>query len=106
MPWKLIGFVALLVFATFFIGFNLDHRCDVSIGFTTFKDVPIFLSLLISFVAGVLVMTPFAFFKPISTAKKKNLTKQQHTESAEQGSNKKQANTEPQKHTKKDSANK
>ncbi|NMA56488.1 MAG: hypothetical protein GX955_03380, partial [Treponema sp.] len=56
MPWKLMGFVALLVFATIFIGFNLEHRCDVSIGFTTFKDVPIFLSLLIAFALGVLVM--------------------------------------------------
>lgn len=80
MPWKLIGFVVLLIFATIFIGFNLDHRCDVSIGFTTFKDVPIFLSLLISFVAGVLVMTPFAFFKPISTAKKKKTPQETKTQ--------------------------
>lgn len=80
MPWKLIGFVALLVFATFFIGFNLDHRCDVSIGFTTFKDVPIFLSLLISFVAGVLVMTPFAFIKSISPSKKKKTPQETKTQ--------------------------
>jgi uncharacterized integral membrane protein len=71
MPWKLMGFVALLVFATIFIGFNLEHRCDVSIGFTTFKDVPIFLSLLIAFALGVLVMTPFTFIRALSPPQKK-----------------------------------
>ncbi|HPY52865.1 MAG TPA: hypothetical protein VLZ44_04850 [Treponemataceae bacterium] len=71
MPWKLLGFVALLVFATIFIGFNLEHRCDVSIGFTTFKDVPIFLSLLIAFALGVLVMTPFTFIRALSPPQKK-----------------------------------
>lgn len=98
MPWKLIGFVVLLIFATIFIGFNLDHRCDVSIGFTTFKDVPIFLSLLISFVAGVLVMTPFALIKSISPGKKKKTPAETKTQEPA-------INKEEKKQTKKNATN-
>lgn len=94
MPWKLIGFVVLLVFATIFIGFNLNHRCDVSIGFTTFHDVPIFLSLLIAFVLGVLVMVPYTFFKSLSGPKqKKNQAEPQVLSEKEDKKGKKNAET-------------
>ena len=59
MPWKLVSFLFLLILATLFIGFNLDNRCDVSFIFYTFKDVPIFVSLLFSYAVGALTVIPF-----------------------------------------------
>lgn len=59
MPWKLVSFLFILILATLFIGFNLENRCDVSFIFYTFKDVPIFVSLLFAYVAGALTVIPF-----------------------------------------------
>ena len=55
---RLIAFI--LVFAIFlaFIGFNLENKCDISFGFMTFSEVPVFLSALSSFVLGMLVTVP------------------------------------------------
>ncbi len=59
MPWKLVGFLSVLVIITIFIGFNLDNRCDVCVIFYTWKNVPIFVSLLLAYVVGALSMLPF-----------------------------------------------
>jgi len=50
----------IVVFAIFlcFIIFNLPNKCDISLGFMSFKDVPIFLSALFSFVFGMIVSVP------------------------------------------------
>ena len=61
MLFKLIFFLLCLVVALFFIGFNLDNRCDVSIIFHTFPDVPIVLSLLAAYVVGAFSVIPFLF---------------------------------------------
>jgi len=47
----------IVVFAIFlcFIMFNLPNKCDVSLGLVSFKDVPIFLSALFSFLFGMIV---------------------------------------------------
>ena len=65
MPFKLIGIIILLVLVTIFCGFNLGdaYRCDINFVFVTLRKVPAFLTVLISFFAGVLVMTPFTFIK-------------------------------------------
>jgi hypothetical protein len=63
MPWRLASFLALLVVITCFIGFNLDNRCDVSVVVHTFESVPIFISLLVAYIAGALTLIPF-FLKP------------------------------------------
>ncbi len=78
MPLKLIGTIILLVIVTIFCGFNLDevNRCDISVVFYTFRDVPVFLTVLVSFLAGMLVMSPFALFK-------KKMTKEQIQEAAD-----------------------
>ena len=78
MPFKLIGFLLLLIVAIFFIGFNLDNRCDVSVLFHTFKDVPIVLSLLAAYVLGSLSVIPFLFGrrkKKIQAARKETRKK-------------------------------
>lgn len=59
MPFKLIAFLIVLLVAIFFIGFNLDNRCDVSVVFHTFEDVPIVLSLLAAYVLGSFSVIPF-----------------------------------------------
>jgi uncharacterized integral membrane protein len=61
MPWKLISFLFVLVVITLFIGFNIENRCDVSFIMHTFRDVPIFVSLLFAYVAGAVTVIPFFF---------------------------------------------
>ena len=62
MPWRLIVFI--LIFAVFlaFVTFNLDNRCDISFGFAEIKDVPVFLSVFISFAIGLLCAFPLLMF--------------------------------------------
>jgi len=62
-PVKLIIFLIILGIIVFFIGFNLTNVSDISFGFHTFADVPIFISLFIAFAAGVVVMLPFCLTK-------------------------------------------
>lgn len=75
MPWRLIGFILCIVFVTVFIGFNLDNSCNISFGFYELKDVPIFFSLLASFLLGVLVVLPFTLIKKHSKKSKQNKDK-------------------------------
>lgn len=51
-------FAGLLVYALFVLA-NLDNRADVSLLFTTITGVPVFVSGLIAFVFGGLVVLPF-----------------------------------------------
>ncbi len=63
MPWRLISFIVCLILITIFAGFNLDNKCNISFGFTVLPNIPIFLSLMASFLIGVVVMLPFTFGK-------------------------------------------
>lgn len=72
MIFKLIVLIAFAIIEAFFIGFNLDYRCNIWFFFTEFKNVPVFLSLLISFAAGVLITIPLMLLR-----KKKKLTSEQ-----------------------------
>jgi len=55
----------IVVFAIFlcFIMLNLPNKCDISFGFVSFKDVPIFLSVLSSFVFGMIVTIPMMLLR-------------------------------------------
>lgn len=79
MPWKLVLFILSVILVTIFIGFNLENACDVSLGVYTFKDVPIFMSLLLAFALGVLIMLPFTFGH--SQKEKKSHQKKQSSQS-------------------------
>jgi uncharacterized integral membrane protein len=59
MPWKLILALIIAVIVAVFIGFNLDNYCDVGFGFTTVSSVPVYLTAMISFLAGMLATLPF-----------------------------------------------
>ena len=58
MPWRLI--VVIIIFAVFlaFIAFNLDYRCNISFGFAIIHDVPVFLTVFISFAMGLICALP------------------------------------------------
>lgn len=61
MPLKLMGTVVLMVIVGIFCGFNTSetHRCDINLIFVTLHGIPVFLTVLMSFLGGVLVMAPF-----------------------------------------------
>jgi len=61
MPWRLIVFIAIFGVFLAFITFNLENKCDISFGFKTFKEVPVFLTVFTSFVLGLLCTLPFIF---------------------------------------------
>jgi len=87
MPLKLIGTLILLVLVTIFAGFNIENKCDINLIFKGFKDVPIFFSLMVAFVAGVFVTLPFTIGKgkrkgekSVKTSEEKKLEKEQKKE--------------------------
>ena len=62
MPWKLIGFAILFGIFVAFITFNLHNTCDISYGpfeSTKITEVPVFLTVFISFFAGLFTAIPF-----------------------------------------------
>lgn len=67
----LITTIVVAVVIAFFTGFNLDNRCNVNLLFYTFKNVPVFVTILISFVAGIVVALPFSFSRGKKVAAKK-----------------------------------
>ena len=58
---RLIAFILIFAVLLSFIIFNLDNRCDVSLGFSTFKDIPVFLTAFFAFVLGMLFTVPMVF---------------------------------------------
>ena len=56
----MIGFLLGLGVLAGFAAVNTEHRSDVSFGFFSFQQVPVFLSLLVAFIAGALFVLPLA----------------------------------------------
>ena len=54
----MFGFIGLLIVVTAFTALNLDHRSDVSLGFHTFDAVPVFLTSLVAFTLGAVLVVP------------------------------------------------
>ena len=67
----LIIFIVIAVLIAIFTGFNLGNVCDVNVIFHTFHKVPVFITIIVSFVAGIVVALPFSFGKGKSIAAKK-----------------------------------
>ena len=55
---RLIVFIIIFAFFLAFIVLNLENKCDLSFGFMTLSDIPIFLSVLCSFILGMIVTVP------------------------------------------------
>ncbi|SIP99272.1 hypothetical protein SAMN05920897_102125 [Alkalispirochaeta americana] len=62
MPWKLLLYLVLLGCVLAFVGLNLDHTADISLGFVLYQDVPVFLSLFFAFFLGVVLTIPAVMF--------------------------------------------
>ncbi|HAE22295.1 MAG TPA: hypothetical protein DCG47_08240 [Spirochaetaceae bacterium] len=71
MPWKLLAFIATMTLVLVFVGFNLENGCDISIVFITFRQVPVVITILASFVLGLLA----AFFLSLGKGRKGGLSK-------------------------------
>ena len=72
MPVKLIGTIILLILVTIFAGVNLDNKCDITFIFYTFKDIPVFMTVIISFAIGAVLMLPFTLGRKKSKKSSKN----------------------------------
>ncbi|MCR5288595.1 MAG: hypothetical protein K6E51_01230 [Treponema sp.] len=66
MPLKLLGTIIILVLVTIFAGLNLDNKCNINLLFRTFENVPVFYSMFISFLVGMIVSLLFCLFRPKS----------------------------------------
>jgi len=62
MIWKLLLFLVGMILLIAFAWVNYDNVSDISFGFYNFNEIPVFISLFVSFIAGSLFSIPFAFF--------------------------------------------
>lgn len=82
MPIKLLFLIVCLVLVALFTGFNLNNSCNVSFGFKEFENVPIFMTILFSFLAGIVFALPFTLIrknKKVKPPKTEKLPKTQKT---------------------------
>lgn len=92
MVLKLIITILIIVLISFFTGFNLQNVCDIWLFGKTFSNVPVFITALISFAAGILATLLAIFFTP-----KKQLTSEQARAEAERLEQKEKKNLERQR---------
>lgn len=69
MILKLILFIAAIVAFLFYVGFNLDNKCNIWLFVKTFENVPVFMNSLISFAFGILCSLPFAIVRKVKKQK-------------------------------------
>jgi uncharacterized integral membrane protein len=67
MPWKLLFFIIVMAVVLIFIGLNLDNRCDISLAFHTLRNVPVVVTILASFLLGLLMAFPLSIVRRSST---------------------------------------
>jgi len=65
---RLFLFIVIFIIFLGFIVLNLYNTSDISFGFTEFKNIPVFVSVLCSFMLGMLFAIPLSF----SLRRKKN----------------------------------
>ena len=61
MPWRLILMIIVVAVFLVFITFNMENRCDISFFGAVIPQVPIFITIFISFVFGLLFTIPLIF---------------------------------------------
>ncbi|MCF7937643.1 MAG: lipopolysaccharide assembly protein LapA domain-containing protein [Spirochaetales bacterium] len=59
MPWRMIVFLIILAVLAVFAGLNIGNASDISFGFVVLEQVPVFLTIFLSFILGALFMFPF-----------------------------------------------
>jgi len=58
MPWRLVQFIVIFVAFLLFVMLNLENRSDVSLGFASFEDVPVFITAFFAFIFGMTLTLP------------------------------------------------
>lgn len=99
---KIILMTIVLVVLAIFCGSNTQNACKISfLWFSTPNEIPVFVSMLLSFVAGIVVMLPVMLFHGHSIKKRFNqnisdTTSETKTDCAEtpEGSNSAEASTQ------------
>ena len=59
--FRLVVFIIIFLVFLAFIVLNLSNTSDLSFGFVTLNDIPVFVSVLCSFMLGMLFSIPLAF---------------------------------------------
>ena len=65
MPVRLIFFLITLIIIVAFIGFNIENRSDIRLWFNDkgiIRNVPVFVSMFVAYVLGVLSIIPSIIF--------------------------------------------
>ncbi|MDR2515986.1 MAG: hypothetical protein LBC88_01240 [Spirochaetaceae bacterium] len=60
MPWRLLGFIFFFGIVLVFSVFNRHNGCDISFGFVTLRNVPVYLTVFASFLFGLVCSLPYA----------------------------------------------
>ncbi|MCR4941130.1 MAG: hypothetical protein K5930_13675, partial [Treponemataceae bacterium] len=63
MPWKLIFLVILIGIVAVFVGANHANVCNISFVFKELQNVPVYVTILVSILVGMLIMLPFSLGK-------------------------------------------
>lgn len=79
MVFKLIFLIVDILLIAFFSGFNIENKSNVWFFWTTFKDIPVFITVLVSFAAGIIAS--LIVFLSVKTSKA--LRKDKNKEKAE-----------------------
>lgn len=76
MPWKLLLTLFIIALLIMLVGFNWSNASDVSLfGLYTFPNVPIIVTIGISFLVGSLISIPFAIQSTSRRLKKQGTSK-------------------------------
>ena len=79
---RLVLFIVIFAIFLAFIIFNLDNKCDIFLGFLTFREIPVFLSVFFSFLAGMLFAV-LLIFSP-GRKRKKSSAPESHNKPAKE----------------------
>lgn len=72
MPWKLISVIVFLAVIILLIGFNWGYTSSISIGLHEFSEVPIIITIGVSFLAGAVFAIPYTIRTTLKIKKKQN----------------------------------
>jgi len=75
IPWRLILLLVILTVFIVFAGFNIDNTSDISFGFVTISEVPVFLSIPFAFVLGAFLTIGFHLIGYVKYGKQSKINK-------------------------------
>jgi uncharacterized integral membrane protein len=76
MKSKLVIIILILLIQAVFAGLNIKNVSDISFGFAVLKDVPVFLTVTLSFIAGAIIILPIALFSAKKSRKTAEIKKE------------------------------